>query len=254
MPRKNILINKDAELQKVLEGSFFRRIGFQLLVAEDVEQAYEMVEEMDPVLVLLALGDPGWDDESFCRQIKEDALFRSTPIILIPPPAQIETAARCRAAGCDALLSRPIDGQKLLTAACRLLIIAERAEARLPVRLPAQLGRDSRKMRPGRILNINTGGLFVETDRLHPVGTRLSLEFSLPGGAFPLRCYGVVAWVNHPEWVKTSALPSGMGVRFVELAEGEAASLAACIAAAEVGEIAGGSLPEDLARHVTLRE
>jgi hypothetical protein len=27
-----------------------------------------------------------------------------------------------------------------------------------------------------------------------------------------------VAWVNHPEWVKTNNLPIGMGVQFLDLA------------------------------------
>jgi len=219
MPRRNILLNEDAELQKVLGESFFRRIGFNLLVAANVEQAFEIIEEQDPVLVLLAVGEPGWDGESFCRQLKEDAVLRTTPIILIVPSGNEEAVARCRASGCDDILSRPIDSQRLLAAACRVLNIVERAASRLSVHLPAQFGRDSRKLRPGEILNLNAGGLFVKADRLHPVGTLLSLEFSLPGFSAPIRCRAKVAWVNHPEWVKTSSLPSGMGLQFLELAD-----------------------------------
>jgi len=239
MPRKNILLNEDAELQNILEESFFRRIGFNLLVAENGEQAYEMIEELDPVLVLLALDSPGWDGESFCRRVKEDAVLRSTPIILILPSAQEEAAVRCRATGCDALLARPIDSQGFLAVACRLLNIMGRAAARLSVSLSVLVGRESRKSRPGRILNLNTGGVFVETDRLHPVGTLLSLEFSLPQASAPLRCKGVVAWVNHPEWVKTSSLPSGMGVRFAELAEEDRAALSAFVTLTKGAETIG---------------
>jgi len=217
MPRKNILLNEDAELQKILEESFFRRIGFHLLVAGTVEQAFEMIEDQDPVLFLLALEQPEWDGETICRRVKSDAVLRTTPIILIAPPGQEDAVLRCRAAGCDDLLSRPIDSQRLLAAACRVLNIVERTASRLATRLPVQLGREPHKLRSGSILNLNAGGCFVEADRLHPVGTLLSLAFSLPGMPAPLRFQGRVAWVNHPEWVKTSSLPSGMGLQFVDL-------------------------------------
>jgi hypothetical protein len=34
-----------------------------------------------------------------------------------------------------------------------------------------------------------------------------------------------VAWVNHPEWIKTPSLPPGMGLQFVRFADGAQALL-----------------------------
>jgi type IV pilus assembly protein PilZ len=61
--------------------------------------------------------------------------------------------------------------------------------------------------------NINEGGLFVETETPHPPGTRVDLQFKLPGSDEPLQVSGSV--------VRTAAgsddEPSGMGIVFDEL-------------------------------------
>lgn len=229
MLTKKILLADDAELLRVLENSFFHRVGFSLLVAARAEQAQSLFEEQDPSLAILTLDLPG-DAESFCRQVKRDPLLRTTPILMVVPAGREEEGVHCRqAGGCDDLLLRPIDGPQLLAAACRLLGIVDRTEPRVSARFLLQCGRDPRKLRPGRALNLNAGGLFVETDRLHPIHTLLTLEFTLPGSDLLLRCQARVAWVNHPEWVKAGSLPSGMGLQFVDLPDTAAEAVRACI-------------------------
>lgn len=225
MLRKKILLSDDSELLQALENSFFRRIGFSLVVADSGERAFEMIEELDPVLAILSLEMPGWQGDAICRRVKNDAVLRSTPIILVAPAGCEESAICCREAGCDDILCRPIDGQELLAVACRLLNIVERGAPRVESCFPVLCGKDPRKMRAARALNINAGGLFVETDRLHPVDTLLTLEFTLPNQPSIIRARGRVAWVNHPEWIKTPGLPSGMGIQFIEIAEDAAATV-----------------------------
>ncbi len=61
--------------------------------------------------------------------------------------------------------------------------------------------------------NINEGGLFVESEAPHPLGTRVDLQFQLPGSDQPVQVSGSV--------VRTSPgsadEPSGMGIVFDEL-------------------------------------
>jgi len=64
--------------------------------------------------------------------------------------------------------------------------------------------------------NINEGGLFVETETPHPLGTAVDLQFKLPGSADPIQVSGSV--------VRTSPgspdEPSGMGIVFDDLDTG----------------------------------
>lgn len=65
--------------------------------------------------------------------------------------------------------------------------------------------------------DVSEGGLFVATYDLQPIGTRIELEFGLPGGA-EFKLVGVVRWLRDPIMAEDGMFP-GMGVQFVELTE-----------------------------------
>jgi type IV pilus assembly protein PilZ len=63
----------------------------------------------------------------------------------------------------------------------------------------------------GLTRDISDGGLFVATHVPLPVGTEVTVKFTLPGCA-EVTAKGVVAWLRDPQ-----AGTPGMGVRFSEL-------------------------------------
>lgn len=69
----------------------------------------------------------------------------------------------------------------------------------------------------GLASGIGGGGLFIESHEPLPVGTKLFLEFSLPGNAAEwLEAKGVVAWVCPKSDQYTFS--SGMGISFTDIA------------------------------------
>jgi uncharacterized protein (TIGR02266 family) len=66
----------------------------------------------------------------------------------------------------------------------------------------------------GLTADISAGGLFVACEELRPVGTRLRVRFSLPGGGGSIETDAEVRWVRDPQ---CSSLPPGMGLRFLAL-------------------------------------
>jgi len=60
--------------------------------------------------------------------------------------------------------------------------------------------------------NINEGGLFVESETPHPLGTRVDLQFQLPGSDEPAQVVGTVVRTSDG-----SSEPPGMGIEFDEL-------------------------------------
>ena len=218
MIRKRILLADDPELFQALESSFFGRSGFVLMAAGSEQQAIELIEEQDPALVIFSLDMPGLRGDACCRRIKSDPILRSTPVILVLHPEREQESKLCREAFCDGILYKPINPQQLMDTACALLNIAKRGDPRIDVRIPLRCGTDPKKLRSGTVRNLNSSGAFIATDKLFPIDTQVVLDFILPGRESPLRCGGRVAWVNHPEWVKSSNLPTGMGVEFVDLA------------------------------------
>ncbi|MCH2172183.1 TIGR02266 family protein [Myxococcota bacterium] len=60
--------------------------------------------------------------------------------------------------------------------------------------------------------NVNEGGIFVETDRPHPLGTHVELQFNIPGCEDPIQVTGAV--VRHAE---ADHEVMGMGIEFENL-------------------------------------
>lgn len=71
--------------------------------------------------------------------------------------------------------------------------------------------------------NMSEGGLFVATHQIQPIGTIVELKFVLPMSDEPITVRGEVRWVR-PFSADIEAHP-GMGVRFVDLSEHDAARI-----------------------------
>jgi uncharacterized protein (TIGR02266 family) len=75
-----------------------------------------------------------------------------------------------------------------------------------------------------RSANLSGGGLFLENTIPHPVGTRITLQFTLPGDAAPVQVAGEIV---------SAALQSelGMGVKFLDVEPSVQARIDAFISA-----------------------
>jgi len=64
---------------------------------------------------------------------------------------------------------------------------------------------------------LSTGGVFIVSNDLLPVGSQLNIEFVLPDYGKTIKCSARVAWINHPESIINQNLPVGMGLQFHDL-------------------------------------
>ena len=85
---------------------------------------------------------------------------------------------------------------------------------RADVDLSVELATESGSF-PGACMNIGTGGVFVATDRLCDVGTRLSLKLQLPQQVAPMSVGAEVRWTRPGDPGGPAAGRPGMGLRFV---------------------------------------
>jgi uncharacterized protein (TIGR02266 family) len=98
-----------------------------------------------------------------------------------------------------------------------------RRSDRIPIEMWVEQSRDQ-ELYFQRSANLSAGGLFLENTIPHPVGTRITLQFTLPGDAQPVRVHGeIVSAASQSEL--------GMGVKFVEVDADVQARIDAFIAA-----------------------
>ena len=109
MEKKKILLADDIELFLELERNFLQRDDLELLIAKDARKALEMVKQHAPQIAFLGMKMPGMSGEECCRAIKEDPALSGTTVALIVASGQPDQVERCRGAGCDEILFKPIN-------------------------------------------------------------------------------------------------------------------------------------------------
>src|SRR5258706_6087103 len=80
----------------------------------------------------------------------------------------------------------------------------------------------------GYAINLSIDGLYVQTANPKPSGTKVQLRFNLPGDDSVIECSAEVAW-SHAYHTDTCPKP-GMGVKFLDLRDEDAARIRAFIA------------------------
>lgn len=113
-----VLVVDDRRDVRFLTGTFLRRAGVDVQIAEDGEQAIDFVNriqdgEIPPVdLILLDMQMPRLDGYETATRLREMGYDR--PIIALTADAMYGDMDRCLTCGCNSYLSKPIDVQKLL--------------------------------------------------------------------------------------------------------------------------------------------
>lgn len=188
-----------------------------MILIEDYATGVQAVEAEAPALAVFDMTQMGERALECCREIKKDYLLNVTPVLLVLPENVSEFFVEaCWTAGCDAAVSRPLVASRLLDAACGLLGISRRLARRFPVNFQLKILDTRQKKHAGTCVNLNAGGMFIATEILYPIDTRLVIDFVLPGLQSLLQCPVRVAWVNHPEWRKRNDMPCGLGVQFLK--------------------------------------
>src|SRR6185436_946324 len=87
--------------------------GYLVSGAADGAQALRMVAEQQPDLVLLDVMMPGTDGFAVCRTIKQEALTRLIPVIMITSLSESSSRIEGLDAGADDYVSKPVNGTEL---------------------------------------------------------------------------------------------------------------------------------------------
>jgi two-component system KDP operon response regulator KdpE len=105
-----LVVDDEAPIQRILRRNLSVS-GYEVLIAENGEDALDMVQQYKPDLILLDLGLPGdIDGLSVCQQVRE---WTQTPIIVLS--ARTEEAHKVKALdlGADDYLTKPFSNGEL---------------------------------------------------------------------------------------------------------------------------------------------
>jgi uncharacterized protein (TIGR02266 family) len=90
-------------------------------------------------------------------------------------------------------------------------------EPRIEVWLTIYFSSERQKLMQDYAVNISTGGVFIESANILPVGTPLVVVFAPPAKDLLITCNARVTWINEPGSLRKLSLPPGMGLQFIDL-------------------------------------
>ncbi len=111
--RGMVLVVDDERPNRELLARLLTRRGYTVESVGDGEAALAAVEERRPDVVLLDVQLPGIDGFEVCRQVKQRAATRLTPIVLVTGLHDRQSKMRGIEAGADDFLSKPFDEEEL---------------------------------------------------------------------------------------------------------------------------------------------
>lgn len=202
---KSILLVDDLQMFLEIQKGFLQDAQLDVLTARDGLEALDIVKTRQPDLVFMDLEMPKMDGANCCKAIKSDPVFAKLPVVMVTSSGNEE---RCRLAGCDHYLTKPLDRDVFLDVARKYIPGIDRREKRLRIPIDCLL-RFQGKTIKCHIRDLSRGGTFVVTDDLREPGSVVQISFILPDGTL-IECSGRVAWQNSRE----STHPKGFGVKF----------------------------------------
>jgi phosphoserine phosphatase RsbU/P len=217
MKKKRILLFDEVEHFIRRERIFLLRDEFYLITARTGQEALRMTRDICPDLIFLDLYMSGLNGDECCRTLKKDERYRDIPVIMVSHSGSEHDLERCREAGCDAVVLKPISRLDFLEAVHRHLQVKKRNSSRFAVRIHIHYGTPPQQLLEDYAVNLSTGGVFLETEHLLAAGTPLTVQFLLPKGGRQIECQARVVWINNPELPRKPDLPPGVGLQFRDL-------------------------------------
>src|SRR5712692_269770 len=113
--RRTVVIADDEPSVRLLVHATIGNDDYNVVEACDGDEAWSMIQEHQPSLVLLDVRMPGRTGLDILRTIKSDPRLTSTKVILLTASAQESDIAAGLVAGADFYLTKPFSPRDLLS-------------------------------------------------------------------------------------------------------------------------------------------
>jgi len=111
-----VLIIDDSNTIRRSAEMFLRQAGYEVLLAQDGFEALAMISDHRPRVIFVDIMMPRLDGYQTCALIKQNPVFKSTPVIMLSSKDGAFDRARGRLAGSDLYLTKPFTKENLIRA------------------------------------------------------------------------------------------------------------------------------------------
>ncbi len=172
-----MVVEDEPDILDVMQYNLSRE-GYRVTTARDGESALRLARDAAPDLVLLDLMLPGLDGLEVCRRLREDALTRATPIIMVTAKGEESDVVLGLGVGADDYIVKPFSPRELVA---RVKAVLRRADGR------EEAAEGDRVVRGGNVVDASRHEVRVDGEVVPFTATELRLLHVLashPGRVF----------------------------------------------------------------------
>ena len=112
--QKTILIVDDQPFFITMQQNMLQRQGYRVISANNGADGLAQAKKFKPDIILLDVEMPGADGIEVCRQVKEDAELKNTPVIILTATQDPKLNERAFKAGAEVTILKSVPGERLL--------------------------------------------------------------------------------------------------------------------------------------------
>ncbi len=105
---KTVMIVEDNDLNLKLINDLLQANGYHTLQVKEGLKALDMAREQPPDLIVMDIQLPDISGLDVTRKLKEDEKLRDIPIVAVTAFALKGDEEKCREAGCEGYIAKPI--------------------------------------------------------------------------------------------------------------------------------------------------
>lgn len=212
MKEPRVLLVDDERFFLDLQQEFLADSPVRIITAQSGREALDMVRRDRPGIVYLDLRMPELDGTACCSTIKNDPDLRNTPVVMVVSEGKPRDRELCLDAGCNGIISKPLDRIQFLSVGRRLFPAIERRQPRHPFSALAFF-RVRETGFHGTVADISLGGAYIACRCDLSADEDIRLGFLLENAGV-VECRARVAWMNQGGARPRKSLPDGFGVQF----------------------------------------
>ena len=114
--RVKVLVIDDSNTIRRSAEMYLRQAGFDVILAEDGFDALAKISDHQPRVIFVDIMMPRLDGYQTCALIKNNQVFKSTPVIMLSSKDGLFDKARGRIVGSEQYLTKPFTREELLDA------------------------------------------------------------------------------------------------------------------------------------------
>ena len=114
MPSKRILLADDSLTALTLHRMILSGAGYDLLIAQDGQEAFDVATAQQPDLILMDVVMPKKSGFEAVRLLRKQESTKAIPVIMITTRAEPKILEICFKCGCNDYINKPVEGAVLL--------------------------------------------------------------------------------------------------------------------------------------------